>query len=129
MRELNDVFYAAQTMENNGQTEAGLWKKVEERHLELWLQERQEHLHNAQIIANYKLQSIENNYRNRRRLLEQKIRDAMDMPGNILRIYQGELESAETKYRKDCDAIREGTERADLHITLIANGIIHIEEV
>ena len=129
MRELNDIFYAAQTMENNGQTRSDLWKKVEERHLELWQQERQEHLRNAQIIANYKRQSIENNYRNRRRLLEQKIRDAMDMTGNILRIYQGELESAQTKYQKDCDAIREGTERADLHITLIANGIIHIEEV
>lgn len=126
-RELTDIFYSAQTEAQDGPIDRNLWKAVEEKHLHLWQAEKQIHIENAEIIANYKLQSVQNNFRNRQRLLEQKIRDAIQMPGNILRMYQGELEAATVKYAKDCETIRDGVSRADIHITLIANGLIYIE--
>lgn len=104
-----------------------MWSSIESKHIKLWLNAKQLHIENAQITANYKLESIENNFRNRQRLLEQKIRDAYDVLGNLKRMYQSELDSATEKYEARCNEIRTQAVQADIHITLIAKGLIHIE--
>ena len=77
-----------------------------------------------QSTANYKLESISSNYRNRKRTLEQKIRDAFEE--KIRRMYQSELGTATEKYQTKVEAINDRASRADIHTSLIANGIIEI---
>ena len=72
----------------------------------------------------YKLESISSNYRNRKRTLEQKMRDAFEE--KIRRMYQSELNTATEKYHIKVDEINERASRADIHTALIANGIIDI---
>ena len=104
-----------------------MWSSIEGKHIKLWQTAKQLHIENAQVTANYKLESIENNFRNRQRLLEQKIRDAYDVLGNLKRMYQSELDSATEKYEARYKEIRAQAAQADIHITLIAKGLIHIE--
>ena len=104
-----------------------MWGGIEGKHIKLWLAAKQLHIESAQITANYKLESIENNFRNRQRLLEQKIRDAYDVLGNMKRMYQSELDTALEKYEARSKEIRSQAAQADIHITLIAKGLIHIE--
>ena len=75
--------------------------------------------------ANYKLESISSNYRNRKRTLEQKIRDAFEE--KIRRMYQSELNTATEKYQVKVAEINDRASRADIHTALIANGIIEIK--
>ena len=76
-------------------------------------------------MANYKLESISSNYRNRKRTLEQKIRDAFEE--KIRRMYQGELNNAAEKYNNKVEEINERASRADIHTSLVANGIVDIK--
>ena len=98
---------------------------MEGKHVALWQQEKECYLANIQSTANYKLESISSNYRNRKRTLEQKIRDAFDE--KIRRMYQSELDSATEKYHSKVDEINERASCADIHTSLIANGVIEIK--
>ena len=93
-------------------------------HIALWQFEKEKYLNDVKNTANYKLESISSNYRNRKRNLEQKIRDAFEE--KILRMYQSELQNATEKYNAKVLEINDRTSRADIHTTLIANGIIEI---
>lgn len=125
--ELIDILNSSKTVPFAGTLSKDMWSSIESKHIKLWLTAKQLHIENAQITANYKLESIENNFRNRQRLLEQKIRDAYDVLGNLKRMYQSELDSATEKYEARCNEIRTQAAQADIHITLIAKGLIHIE--
>ena len=89
-----------------------------------WFAEKDKYIANVQGAANYKLESISSSYRNRKRNLEQKIRDAYD--DRIIRMYQSELQSATENYNARVSEINDKTSRADIHTTMVANGIIDI---
>lgn len=101
------------------------WKSIESKHISLWTKERQEFLDEANLSVTYKLGSLESNYMRRKRILEQQIRDAYD--DNLKRMKQGELENATERYEARITEIKKQAEQADIHTTLIAHGIIHIE--
>ena len=101
------------------------WTALEGMHIAQWQSEKENYLAGIQSAANYKLESISSNYRNRKRSLEQKIRDAFDE--KIRRMYQSELSTATEKYQLKVDEINDRATRADIHTSLIANGIIEIK--
>lgn len=123
--ELTDILQEADASPVKGTVEKTMWAGLEVRHVNIWQQEKAEYLAGIQSTANYKLESIGINYRNRKRTLEQKIRDAFDE--KIRRMYQSELNSATEKYQVKVDAIKDRINRADIHTALIANGIIEIK--
>ena len=102
------------------------WAFLEPLHISLWQKEREIYLSNVQSTANYKLESIRSNYSNRKRNLEQKIRDAFEE--KILRMYKSELQSATENYNDRVTDINNRISRADIHTTLIAHGIIDIRK-
>ena len=102
------------------------WASLEPLHISLWQKEREQYLANVQSTANYKLESIRSNYSNRKRNLEQKIRDAFEE--KILRMYKSELQSATENYNDRVSDINSRISRADIHTTLIAHGIIDIRK-
>ena len=123
--ELIDILQEADTSPEHSTVEKGMWKELETKHIALWKQEKEKYLTGIQNTANYKLESISSNYRNRRRTLEQKVLDAFDE--KIRRMYQSELNTAIEKYQIKVDEINDRASRADIHTALIANGIIDVK--
>lgn len=62
---------------------------------------------------------------NQKRSLEAKIADIED--SSITRMYRGELEDATEKYESKVAEIEKSKAQADIHVTLIAKGIMHIQ--
>ncbi len=123
--ELTDILQEADTSTQSITVDKGTWSGLEGRHIALWQQEKKSYLAGIQSTANYKLESISSNYRNRQRTLEQKIRDSFEE--KIRRMYQSELNTATEKYQIKVDEINDRAARADIHTSLIANGIIDIK--
>lgn len=123
--ELMDILQDANTSTTSITVDKGTWAGLEGMHIALWQREKETYLAGIQSTANYKLESISSNYRNRKRTLEQKIRDAFDE--KIRRMYQSELGTATEKYQIKVDEINDRASRADIHTSLIANGIIEIK--
>ena len=123
--ELTDILQEAETSASLAAVDKSTWAGLESKHISLWQKEKEKYLVGIQNTANYKLESISSNYRNRKRTLEQKLRDAFD--DRIRRMFQSELNSATEKYNAKVDEINERASRADIHTALIANGIIDIK--
>lgn len=123
--ELTDILQEAETSPIHPTVDKGMWASLEGRHIALWQREKESYLASIQSTANYKLESISSNYRNRKRTLEQKIRDAFEE--KIRRMYQSELNTATEKYQVKVAEINDRASRADIHTALIANGIIEIK--
>jgi len=94
-----------------------LWDTLEGRHVALWQKEKAKHIESVQSIANFRIESIGSNYRNRKRSLEQKILDAFEE--KIIRMYQSELQSATDNYEAKILEINARVSRADVHTALV----------
>lgn len=122
--ELQDILQDAESVTTGVAVEKDAWKALEGKHVAIWQREKQKYLDDVRNTANYKLESISSNYRNRKRSLEQKIRDAFEE--KIRRMYQSELNTATENYQSKVDQINDRAARADIHTSLIANGIVEI---
>ena len=123
--ELTELLQEADDVTTVSQVAQNTWDGLEGMHIALWQAEKERYLNNVQATANYKLESIGSNYRNRKRTLEQKIRDSFDE--KIIRMYQSELDTATGNYQHKVDEIKERAQRADIHTMLVANGIVEIK--
>ena len=104
---------------------ANTWDDLEEIQIGKWQEECAEHKKAVELSANYKLESIRNNYMSRKRVLEAQIADIED--SSITRMHRAELENATEKYESKVAEIEESKAQADIHVALIAKGIMHIE--
>lgn len=123
--ELTEILQNANTSQKNVSVDKSTWSGLEGRHIVLWQREKDRYLSTIQSTANYKLESISSNYQSRKRTLEQKIRDAFDE--KIRRMYQSELNTAMEKYQIKVSEINDRASRADIHTSLIANGIVEVK--
>lgn len=101
------------------------WGGLEEIQITKWQAECIEHKKAVELSANYKLESIRNNYMSRKRVLEAQIADIED--NSITRMHRVELDNATEKYESKVAEIIESKAQADIYVTLIAKGIMHIE--
>lgn len=124
--EILSILQEANTTIQHPNIERNAWDGLEAIHINLWQAEKARYIANVQNSANYKLESIGSNYRNRKRNLEQKIHDAFDE--RILRMYQSELQSAEKNYNAKVAEINDRVSRADIHTMLVAHGIITVKK-
>ncbi len=123
--EIINILQEADTCQAQVSVAKGAWDSLEPIHIALWQAEKENYIANVQSTANFKLESISSNYRNRKRNLEQKIRDAFEE--RILRMYQSELQTATDNYNAKVAEINDRTSRADIHTTLVAHGIVEIK--
>ncbi len=125
-RELLNILQEADTVTTTSSVSSNIWDSLEPIHIASWQQAKAKYIADMQSTANYKLESINSNFRNRKRNLEQKIHDAFDE--RILRMYQSELQTATENYNSKVNEINARISRADIHTTLVAYGIIEIKE-
>lgn len=123
--ELLNILQEANTVTEVHGVDQNTWKHLEEIHIALWQTEKTKYISNVQNTANYRIESITGNFRNRKRNLEQKIREAFDE--RIRRMYQSEMESATENYNARVTEIRDNILRADIHTSLVAQGIVVIK--
>lgn len=123
--ELTDILQEADVSTTSITVDKGTWAGLENKHIMMWQKEKNTYLAGIQSTENYKLESISSSYRNRKRTLEHKIRDAFDE--KIRRMHESELNTATEKYQTKVAEINDRASRADIHTSLIANGIIEIK--
>ncbi|MDY6279319.1 MAG: hypothetical protein SPL63_04275 [Roseburia faecis] len=122
--ELPDILQEAQSGAPAIKMEPSDWDVLEKKQVDLWQQEKNSEIKEAQATSAFKIESLTNNYNNRKRSLEQKILDTES--DSIRRMYNSELESAQEKYFEKVGEIKEQVAKTDIHTTLIANGILEI---
>lgn len=123
--ELIELLQMAVSENATGNVPADSWDGLEEIQIGRWQAECVEHKKAVELSANYKLESIRNNFMSRKRALETQIADIED--SSITRMRRAELENATEKYESKVAEIEESKAQADIHVTLIAKGIMHIE--
>ena len=100
------------------------WDALEKKQVKLWMDEKATEIKEAENTSTFKIESLSNNFRNRKRSLEQKILDTSSE--SIRRMYTSELESATESYELKVEEIRKKVAQTDIHTTLIANGILDV---
>lgn len=100
------------------------WDTLEKKQVKLWMDEKAAEIKEAENTSTFKIESLSNNFRNRKRSLEQKILDTSSE--SIRRMYTSELESATESYELKVEEIRKKVAQTDIHTTLIANGILDV---
>ena len=123
-KEFTDIIRSGSTRNADHTDYSQRWEALEEKHIALWDAERKKNMEDAKLVASYKIQSLENSYNSRRITLEEKIREAYDE--NIRRMRMSELENATERHHAKVESIKRQIAQADIHTTLIANGIIRI---
>lgn len=123
--ELMDLLQMAVSENPRGNVSADSWDGLEEIHIEKWQAECIQHKKAVELSANYKLESIRNNFRSRKRVLVAQIADTDD--SSIARMRRAQLANLTEKYESKVAEIEQSKAQADIHVTLIAKGIMHIE--
>ncbi len=102
------------------------WSSLEDKHVQMWLAEREVHKRDVSTTITFKLESLANTHRNRIRSLEQQVRDSIDE--SIRRMRQSELETAQEQYERKVAEIKGTADRSEIYTTLLVNGVISILE-
>jgi len=123
-KELPDILKEAQTGASAKSIKPSDWDELEHKHVQAWIHEKEGELSEAQNIAAFKIESLTNNFRNRKRVLEQKMRDTASE--SIRRMHGSELESAQENYDLKVKEIQQKVVQTDIHTSLIANGILEV---
>ncbi len=122
--ELPDILQEAQSGAAAVKMQPSDWDMLERKQVKLWMDEKAEEIKEAENTSTFKIESLSNNFRNRKRSLEQKIIDTSSE--SIRRMYTSELESATESYEIKVAEIRKKIDQTDIHTTLIANGILEV---
>ena len=123
--ELTDILQTADKAVHLPEINPNMWSKLEEKQMIDLFTERKKHQASVNVNANYKLESIRNNFINRKASLEHLIEIAPEI--NTVRMYQSMLDSATETYEAKAESIKKKAGQADIHTSLIANGIVTIE--
>lgn len=124
-QEITAMLQDAISVPFSGTVSKDMWKAQEARQVQMWLAEKEEYIAAAKLGSRYKLESLEANYRNRKRSLEQQILST-DVE-NILTMKESELENETARFEAKRDEVLKQSSMIDIYSTLIANGFIEIE--
>lgn len=125
VREWNEIMQCAKAAPVNVSVGRSTWDLLEKKNIELWKIEKQQYIDELKSEVAFRLETINNNFNQNILSLEQRLRDMIDE--RMIRMYQSMIESETEKYKvKIADLKRKG-EQADIHFTLIANGILTVE--
>ncbi len=123
--EWNEIMQCAKTVPIDSPIEKNAWDLLEKKNIEQWKSEKQKYIEELKSEVAFRLETINNNFNQTILSLEQRLRDAMDE--RMIRMYQSMIEGETEKYKIKIEELKRKGEQADIHFTLIANGILTIE--
>lgn len=118
-------------LEDSGSTQnkpavAPDWSSLESKHARLWNEARNAHKSDINTTLTYRVESLANTHRNRVRMLEQQINDALDTA--IRRMRMSELETVQEQYARKLNEVQQVASRADIFSTPLVNGVLTVVE-
>ena len=123
--EWNDIIQCAITTPVEGSVDGSSWDALEKRNIALWKNEKQKYIDDLRVDVAFRLETINNNFNQTILSLEQKLRDMLDE--RMIRMYQIMIEYETERYQVKIQELKRKGEQADIHFTLIANGILTIK--
>ena len=123
--EWNDIIQCAITTPVEGSVNGSSWDALEKRNIALWKNEKQKYIDDLRVDVAFRLETINNNFNQTILSLEQKLRDMFDE--RMIRMYQSMIEDETERYQVKIQELKRKGEQADIHFTLIANGILTIK--
>lgn len=123
--ELPDYILNASAVDYEVSADSNTWDSLEEHHIKMWQEQKSAHVEATQQIATYKLESLKSNYRNQKMVHERILAETGD--DRIATMHRVELEKATARYNQKASEIERQLAKADIHTTLIANGIITVK--
>lgn len=102
------------------------WSHLEALHLQMLQEARTKHKEEVQLTATFRKESLENTYHNKVRTLEQQIDTLVDE--SIRRMHVKDLDNTRERFERKKASLKDVVARADIHYTLLVNGVITIEE-
>lgn len=123
-KDLPDIIQESQSSNKAINITPSDWDGLEKEQVKLWSKEKADAVKEAKSIFNYKSETLTNNYRNKQRSLEQKLKDTASE--NFRRMYKSQMEGAREAYELKMAEIQKKVDQTDIHTSLIANGILEI---
>lgn len=125
-RELMEILQMAAIVPLDIEKYRPVWRELEVSHLKLWNTAKIEQNIDGQSACLFRIESLTNSFKSRERILQQQIVDAYEE--NILRMRRAELENAQIKYNNRIAELQQEAEKTDIHIRLLVNGVLFVEE-
>lgn len=124
--ELMELLQTASSEKVSGFVDATTWDGLEEMQVLKWQQEKEEYKKMVELMADYRLESIRNYYRSQEHSIKNSLRTVENE--NISRMHRSQLDNATEKYESKMADIEDSKAKADIHVILIAKGIMHIRD-
>ena len=123
--EWNEIMQCAKTVPIDSPLEKNAWDLLEKKNIEQWKSEKQKYIEELKSEVAFRMETINNNFSQTILSLEQRLRDMTDE--RMIRMYQSMIERETEKYKIKIEELKRKGEQADIHFTLIANGLLTVE--
>lgn len=123
--EWNDIMQCASTVPVQDAVDSTMWEVLEKKNIELWKVEKEKYIEDLRSDVAFRLETINNNFNQKILSLEQRLRDAFEE--KMIRMYQTMIEDETERYQVKIQELKRKGEQADIHFTLIANGLLTVE--
>ena len=120
-----EIIQCAKAVPIERTVEKSTWDLLEKENIEQWKIEKQNYVEELKSEVAFRTETTNNNFNQTILSLEQRLRDAIDE--RVIRMYQSMIESETEKYKAKIEELKIKGEQADIHFTLLANGLITIE--
>lgn len=125
-KELMNLLQEAITVEVNLEQYDPFWQDHEEKHFVFWRQECERYKSEIKAKCNFRVESLAKALERRKLTAENQMAATGDTKIKLMR--QSQIDRLETAYEKKKLEIENSAKTADIHTTLIANGVLIVKE-
>jgi len=122
-RELSSIMQGAVSTEIKHDGADTEWDKLAEHHLTLWQTEREKYQNDAEALCRFKIESLVKSVNARKSSAQQQTKDEKILKMRVSQIERLDGELAAKKQR-----LEESAQLADIHTTLLVNGVLVVRE-
>lgn len=123
--EWDEIIQSAKTTAVKGTIDKGVWDALERKNINLWRDEKQKYVEELRADVAFRLETVKNNYNQTILNYEQRLKDLTDE--RMIKMYESMIEDKTEEYQGKVGELKRKSEQADIHFTLIANGILTVE--
>jgi ERCC4-related helicase len=102
------------------------WTKLAEEHLKLWQTEREKFKNDAESLCRFKIESLSRSIEVRKSIAKKQIDETSDE--KILKMRESEIQRLEREFLEKKQRFEDTARLADIHTTLLVNGVLIVKE-